>query len=96
MMRHAELTLSAIMVFACCSCGHNDTRNDEIYADTLSVSDHIADTMVIEPEPTVEDSVLTHEIDTTEEAMAFMRESNNWEEYKRGIIPTIAEQEPQK
>ena len=95
MMRHAELTLSALMVFACCSCGHNDTRNDENYADTLSVSDHIADTTAIEPEPTVEDSVLMHEIETTEEAMAFMRESSNWEEYKRGIIPTIAEQEPQ-
>lgn len=89
MKRHLLFIVLAAIMYA---CGGTHAPKELPATDSVACDDY-TDTIVVEDEPAAPEIVtLDHDVSAAEELMEFMRGSEHWEEYQRGIIPRIAEQ----
>lgn len=89
MKRHLLFIVLAAIMYA---CGGTHAPKELPATDSVACDDY-TDTIVVEDEPAAPEIVtLDHDVSAAEELMEFMRSSEHWEEYQRGIIPRIAEQ----
>lgn len=85
------MLFSILLAFATGSgaCGSGDTDAGSVHKECMSQNKpEMEDSVAVEP---VEDPEL--HFDSADEALAYMKESGHWEEYEKGILPQMAEDE---
>lgn len=78
------------MMYAC--SGHTSSDEMSVKDPVPQIEDIEAPVEVVEEAPVKEIETLDYDVSMTEELMEFMRNSEHWDEYKNGIIPSIAQQ----
>lgn len=78
------------MMYAC--SGHTSYDEMSVKDPVPQIEDIEAPVEVVEEAPVKEIETLDYDVSMTEELMEFMRNSEHWDEYKNGIIPSIAQQ----
>ena len=91
------MLFSILLAFAAGSyaCGSGDADAGSIHDAGSVHKEHMS-----QNKPEMEDSVAVEPVedpelhfDSADEALAYMKESGHWEEYEKGILPQMAEDE---
>ena len=106
MNKLATYSFIALLAAATVGCGGQNETKKETSKDSVAVDSSAMKEAAFlesmmdsvkpeEPKDSVNATVVTRRFPTTESQLAYMKESNHWDKYSTGILPTMAAEVPQ-